>query len=388
MKNYNFTTEHQEFRTSFRKFLDKEVVPFIDEWENQNSIPKEIWRKMGEMGYLGLNFPERYGGLGLDFYFSLIFCEEVSKCFSGGFSFSALISQYMAAPYIYKYGSDHLKHKYLSPTLTGERICAVTLKDFSSEKEQTTTARLEGDCYFVNGSKTFVVNGSVADYLITAVQTRENEMSLLIIDGNLEGISIRKVDKIGWYAADVADVFFDNVEVSQENLLGELGKGKEYEAGSWQLEKLVTSIVAVTSAEFALHYAMKYMNEREAFGRKINRFQVLRHRVAHMIAEIETVKEYAYYCCDLHNKGAYALQECTMVRLKAMELASKVLDRSLQFLGGYGYTGEFKIARMYRDIQVAAVVGGTPEHMCRLISEIAYGVAKHRIEVKSCLQKE
>ncbi|HEY0261488.1 MAG TPA: acyl-CoA dehydrogenase family protein, partial [Chitinophagales bacterium] len=335
MKTSQFTEEHNAFRQSLRAFLDKEVVPFVDEWEEKGQIPKSIWKKMGDQGYLGLNYPEQYGGLDLDFYYSLIFCEEVGKCWSGGFTISALVIQYMSSPYIFKHGSEFLKEKYLKKLISGDLVSCIGITEpgaGSDVQNIRTTAKLEGDHYIVNGSKTFITNGVYGDVLVAVVKTNPDAgahgVSLLLIDLNSTGVSRRKIKKLGWHSSDTAELAFDNVKVPKENLLGEEGMGFMYLMGGLQLERLSGALMGTAGSEQALEYAMQYMNEREAFGRKINKFQVLRHRVAQMIADIETVKAYVYYCCDLHNQGIYAVKECSIAKLQASELALGIIDKS------------------------------------------------------------
>lgn len=375
----HFTEEHNAFRQSLRAFLDKEVVPFVDEWEEKGQIPKSIWKKMGNQGYLGLNYPEQYGGLDLDFYYSLIFCEEVSKCWAGGFTISALVIQYMSSPYIFKHGSDFLKEKYLSKIIAGDLVSCIGITEpgaGSDVQNIRTTAKREGDYYVVNGSKTFITNGVYGDVVVAVVKTNPDAgvrgVSLLLIDLNSTGISKRKIKKLGWHSSDTAELAFDNVKVPKENLLGEEGMGFMYLMGGLQLERLTGALMGTAGSEHALEYAMQYMNEREAFGRKINKFQVLRHRVAQMIADIETVKAYVYYCCDLHNRAVYAVKECSIAKLQASELALRIMDKSLQFFGGYGFTEEYKIARLYRDARVGTIGGGSSEIMREIIAKMTF----------------
>lgn len=390
MKVKHFTEEHHAFRQSLRAFLDKEVVPFVDEWEEKGQIPKSIWKKMGDQGYLGLNYPEQYGGLDLDFYYSLIFCEEVSKCWSGGFTISALVIQYMSSPYIFKHGSEFLKEKYLSKIIAGELVSCIGITEpgaGSDVQNIRTTAKLEGDHYVVNGSKTFITNGYYGDLLVAVVKTNPDAgahgVSLLLIDLNSAGVSKRKIKKLGWHSSDTAELAFDNVKVPKENLLGEEGMGFMYLMGGLQLERLTGAVMGTAGSEQALGYAMQYMNEREAFGRKINKFQVLRHRVAQMIADIETVKAYVYYCCDLHNQGIYAVKECSIAKLQSSELALGIMDKSLQFFGGYGFTEEYKIARFYRDARVGTIGGGSSEIMREIIAKMTFDEIEYETAYKA-----
>lgn len=377
MKNYYFTEEHELFRHNLRKFLEREALPYIDQWEEEGRIPRDIWQKMGELGYLGLGYPKEYGGMELDFFFDVVFCEEMSKCFSGGFAAVQLVVQYMSAPYLLKHGSDALKTKYLPGIISGNLISsvAITEPDAGSDVANIkTTAVKKGDYYIVNGSKTFITNGVYGDFIVTVVKTDPSAgtagVSLLVIDRQAEGVSARQLKKLGWHASDTAELSFDNVKVPAENLIGSEGQGFYYLMGGLQLERLVAAIGSYTGCEAAIAYSLQYMAERNAFGRSINKFQVLRHRIAQLSAETETVKQFVRYCCMLHNDKQYAVKECSMAKLVASELSDKTMYQCLQFFGGYGYMEEYKIARMFRDSRIGTIGGGTSEIMREIIAKM------------------
>ncbi|MEM7515087.1 MAG: acyl-CoA dehydrogenase family protein, partial [Bacteroidota bacterium] len=287
MNPYYFTEEHKLFKDSLRSFLQKEVVPHIDQWEEDRRIPRDIWKKMGEMGFLGLSYPEEYGGANLDFFYDVIFCEEVSKVHSGGFSIVQSVVQYMSAPYILKHGSEQLKNKYLPGIISGETISSVGISEPTAGSDAAnikTTAKLEGDYYIVNGSKTFITNAVYGDIMVTVVKTDPDAgpagVSLLLMELEAEGVSRTKLKKLGWHASDTAELAFDNVKVPKENLIGEEGRGFYYLMGGLQLERLAGAVMGYAACEAAMEYTLKYMSERHAFGRPINKFQVLRHRMA------------------------------------------------------------------------------------------------------------
>ncbi len=377
MTSYYFTEEHELFRQSLRDFLKKEVLPNIDQWEEDRQIPKELWKKMGDQGFLGLNYPEEYGGADLDFFYSVVFTEEITKCYSGGFSIVQSVVQYMSGPYILKHGTEKLKQKYLPKIISGEAISAIGITEPGAGSDVAniqTKAIKQGDHYIVNGSKTFITNGVYGDFIVTVVKTDPeagiNGISLLVIDRDAEGVSANKLKKLGWHASDTAELHFDNVKVPAENLIGDEGQGFFYLMGGLQLERLVGAILGYTGCEEAMNYALQYMSEREAFGRKINRFQVLRHRIAQMAAEIESVKYFVYHCCRLHNDKQYAVKECSMAKLLASELSDKVAYQCLQFFGGYGYMEEYKVARMFRDSRIGTIGGGSSEIMREIIAKM------------------
>lgn len=377
MKSYYFTEEHELFRQGLKEFLNKEVAPHIDEWEENQRIPKEIWKKFGDMGYMGLNYPEQYGGAGVDFWYSVIFCEEIAKMWSGGFAVTPSVIQYMSSTYIYKHGSEFLKQKYLVPTIKGEMVSSIGITEpgaGSDVQNIKTRAVREGDFYIVNGQKTFITNAVYGDYIVTVVKTDPTKgfegVSLLVIDRNAPGVSAKKLKKLGWHASDTAELFFDNVKVPVENLVGEEGQGFIYLMGGLQLERLCGAVSAIAGCEAAIDYTLQYMSERHAFGRPINKFQVLRHRMAQLAAETETIKYYVYHCCRLHNDGEYAVKESSIAKLMATELSDKVAYQCLQNFGGYGYMEEYKMARMFRDSRILTIGGGSTEIMREIIAKM------------------
>ncbi|HAK28863.1 MULTISPECIES: acyl-CoA dehydrogenase family protein [Sphingobacterium] len=377
MQTIRFTAEHQIFRDTLRAFIRKEITPYIDDWEKQGEIDRKVWKKMGDMGFMGLNYPEVYGGLELDFYYSLILCEELSYCFSGGFTISALVIQFMSAPYLLKYGSEDLKARYLKPVIAGDMISAVAITEpgaGSDVKQIKTTAVRDGDFYIVNGSKTFITNGYYGDFFITAVKTAPDQgtkgISLLIIDRNASGVSSNKINKLGWHASDTAELGFNNVRVPISHLVGIAGEGFRYLMDGLQLERLTAAVHSLATAESAFQYTLDYIAQREAFGKKIQEFQTIRHRIAQMAANIATTKAFVYHCCDLQDQNEYAVQECSIAKLQASELAVNVVNQCLQLFGGYGFTEDYKIARLYRDVRVGTIIGGTSEIMLEIIAKM------------------
>ena len=390
MDAYYFTEEHELFRESLRSFLQKEVVPHIETWEEQGRIQRDIWEKMGDMGFLGLGYPKEYGGMELDFFYDVVFCEETSRVFSGGFTITQLVVQYMSSPYILKYGSDALKKKYLPGIISGKGIGCIGISEPGAGSDVAniqTTAVSQGDHYVVNGSKTFITNGVYGDFIVAVVKTDPKAgaggVSLLVIDKALPGITTTKLKKLGWHASDTAELGFDNVKVPAENLIGEEGQGFYYLMGGLQLERLAGAISAYAACESALAYTLEYMAAREAFGRPINKFQVLRHRVAQMASEIESTKQFVRHCSRMHADGHYAVKECSMAKLLATELSDKVMTTCLQHFGGYGFMEEYKIARMFRDSRVGTIGGGTSEIMRDIIAkmvidEVSYASASEK----------
>jgi alkylation response protein AidB-like acyl-CoA dehydrogenase len=372
-----FTQDHEKFRRELREFLNREVMPKVDKWEKDQRIPKSLWLKFGKKGYLGLNYPIEYGGLNADFYYSVVFIEEISKCNSGGFMITPTVHQYMALPYIDNYGSPFLKKKYLTKAILGEWICSIAITETSAGSDMAniqTKAIRQGDHYVINGSKTFITNGMYGDFIITAVKTDPAlgvaGISLLVIDRNADGISATKLKKLGWHASDTADLYFDNVKVPFENLIGKEGQGFYCLMGGLQLERLVLAIASISASTHALNYSLQCMSKRKAFGQALNHFQVLRHSIAQMASEIEATKQFIYHCCRMHANGHYALKECSMAKLLATELSDKVIYKCLQFFGGNGYMEDHKMARAFRDSRIGTIGGGTSEVMREIIAKM------------------
>ena len=374
--NY-FSEEHEMFRKSLRDFLKREVKPNLNKWENDGKIPKEIWKKMGEMGFLGLSYPEKYGGGNLDFFFEVVLNEEMARLNSGGFTITQQAVQYMSGPHILKYGSDMLKSKYLPGIISGNLISCIGITEpntGSDVQNIQTNAIKKGDNYIVNGSKTFITNGVYGDFIVTVVKTdpaaKSKGISLLVIDLDSPGITKTKIDKLGWRSSDTAELSFDNVVVPSENLVGEEGKGFYYLMNGLQLERLCFMPSSIATMEFAISESLNYMNERKAFGKSINKLQVLRHRIAQLSSEIEALKVFSYYCCSLYDKKIYDVKLCSMGKLLCTELHEKVSTQCLQFFGGNGFSEDYPMARMYRDCRVGTIGGGTSEIMREIIAKI------------------
>jgi acyl-CoA dehydrogenase len=372
-----FTEEHNLFRKSLQDFLKKEVVPHVDEWEKTGVIDASVWEKFGEMGYLGLSYPEAYGGLNLDLFYMIILLEELQKVNSGGFAAAIWAHVYLAMTHISKEGDESIKQKYLVPSITGEKIgCLCITEPFggSDVAGMRTTAIKEGNHYIINGSKTFITNGVYSDYLVVAAKTSPEKgnkgISIFILDRNMKGISATKLDKLGWRASDTGEIAFDNVKVPISNLMGEEGKGFSYIMQHFALERLVMGVNAHARAEFALDYAQQYMSERHAFGKSINKFQALRHTFVDLYSDMEICKEFNYSVAYRLNKGEYMVKEATMSKLKSTKMADEVIYQCLQFLGGYGYMEDYPMARLFRDSRLGPIGGGTSEILREILAKI------------------
>jgi len=365
------------FRQGFRDFLQKEVVPHINKWEETGQIERFIWEKFGEMGYFGINYPEQYGGMGLDLFYTVIFLEELQRVNSGGFAAAMWAHTYLAMTHLNVEGSHDIKQKYLTPSINGQKIgCLCISEPFggSDVAAMRTTAVRQGDNYVINGSKTFITNGVYSDYLVVAALTDPEKgnkgMSIFVMDRDIPGISASKLDKLGWRASDTGEIAFDNVTIPASNLMGEENKGFFYIMQHFALERLIMGINAHARSEYAIEYTLQYMSERKAFGKTIDRFQALRHRVAMMASEVEMAKTFNYHTAARLNGGEYVVKEATMSKLLSTKIADKVAYECLQFLGGYGYMEEYPLARLLRDSRLGPIGGGTSEILCEILSKM------------------
>ena len=377
MSSMYFTEEHEAFRASFKDFLQKEVVPFIDKWEKTGTIEKFIWKKFGEMGYFGLCTPEEFGGLDLDLFYTVIFLEELQKINSGGFAAAIWAHEFLAMTHLNKEGTEFIKQKYLIPSVEGEKVgCLCVTEPFggSDVAGMRSTAIKKGDKYILNGSKTFITNGVYSDYLIVAAKTdpldKYKGISIFVVDREAAGITATKLDKLGWRASDTAELAFDNVEIPIENLMGEEGKGFPYIMQHFALERLIMGVNAHARADFALNYVVNYMQERVAFGKSLDKFQVLRHKIAEMASKVDMCREYNYSITKRLDQGAYVVKEASMSKLLSTKMADEVIYDALQLLGGYGYMEEYPLARLSRDSRLGPIGGGTSEILKEIIAKI------------------
>ncbi|GAA0732380.1 acyl-CoA dehydrogenase family protein [Aquimarina litoralis] len=385
-----FTEEHELFRESLKDFLQKEVVPHIEKWEKTGDIERFIWEKFGEMGYFGIAYPEEYGGLGLDLFYTVIFLEELQKINSGGFAAAMWAHVYLAMTHVNKEGDARIKEVYLRPSISGEKIgCLCISEPFggSDVAGMRTTAVKDGDSYIINGSKTFITNGVYSDYLVVAAKTSpelgNKGISIFIMDRDTPGISATKLDKLGWRASDTGEIAFDNVKIPLANLMGDEDKGFSYIMQHFALERLIMGINAHARAEFALDYAIQYMGEREAFGRTIDKFQALRHSVADMASEVEMCKEFNYSIAKRLNDGQYVVKEASMSKLLSTKIADEVIYKCLQLLGGYGYMEEYPLARLFRDSRLGPIGGGTSEILREIIAKMVIDKKEYKPAVEA-----
>lgn len=389
MNSRYFTEEHQLFRKSLQDFLKKEVVPHIEKWEETGEIERFIWEKVGEMGFFGINYPEAYGGLDLDFFYTVIFLEELQKINSCGFAAAMWAHAYLAMTHLNAEGSEAIKQKYLTKSITGEMIGALAITEpfaGSDVSGMRTTAVKKGDTYVINGSKTFITNGVYSDYIVVAAKTSpelgNKGISMFVIDRDTKGVSATKLDKLGWRASDTGEIAFDNVVIPASHLMGDENKGFPYIMQHFASERLIMGVNAHARAEYALEYAVQYMSERQAFGQTINKFQALRHTIADCYADMEVCKEFNYAIIERMDRDEYVVKEATISKLRSTKMADDVIYQCLQMLGGYGYMEEYPMARLLRDSRLGPIGGGTSEILREIVAKMVIDKKEYKPAVK------
>lgn len=375
MDNRNFDEEHNMFREAFRAFLEKEVIPNREQWIEDGIVSREIWRKAGEQGYLMPWADEQYGGLGIkDFRYSQIPIEELLGI--GETSFHMSLHSSLISPYIANFGNEEQKQRFLPPCITGEKILAIAMTEPGMGSDlagMKSTAVDCGDHYLLNGNKTFISNGILADLVIVAAKTdpeHPRAMGLFVVERGMEGFERgRNLKKMGMKGQDTAELFFSDVKVPKENLLGQADKGMHYLMQGLAEERLIAACCSLASAKYAFDITLEYIQDRKAFGQTIGSFQNTRFKMADMITEIDMTQVYIDHCVTLLNQGKMSSADGAKVKLYASELQGRVTDECLQLFGGYGYMDEYPISRLYTDARIARIFGGTSEIMKEIISK-------------------
>ncbi|MCP3062415.1 acyl-CoA dehydrogenase family protein [Myxococcus sp. K38C18041901] len=374
-----FTEEHEAFRRTVRAFVDKEMAPYGLEWDRAGIFPRELFKKCAELGFLGINHDPRFGGSGLDYWYVTAFCEELSYSKNAGVNMALLVQSQMATPIINEIGTDEQKKEFLEPALKGEKIAALGVSEPNCGSDVAsikTTARRDGDDYVINGSKMWITNGTRADFITLAVRTGEagyGGISLVTFPTDVKGFGVsKKLDKVGNLSSDTAVLYFEDCRIPARYVLGEENEGFYHIMTNFQGERLVGAITAVAGMERMMEDAIQYGNEREAFGRPLMKFQVWRHKFVEHLTAIEAAKRLTYHAVDLFDRKENPVKEISMAKLFAGDLAQRVAYDAQQFYGGMGYVEETPVARMWRDVRLITIGGGTSEVMKEIISKL-YG---------------
>lgn len=367
-RTLHFTDEHNQFRESTRKFFETNVKPYHEEWEKKRIVPRDIWTKAGTAGLLCPDAPVEYGGAGADFLYNVIIIEESTKVGNSGFFIS--LHNDIISPYIVEYASEEQKKRWLPGCCSGEKILAIAMTEpgtGSDLKAIRTSAIDKGDHYLVNGSKTFISNGQLADYVITVVKIEE-ATSLLMIEAGMPGFERgRNLEKIGLKAQDTSELHFTDVKVPKENLIGKKGQGFRYLMNKLPKERLVVALGSVEATALVQKLTLQYIKERHAFGQKIGAFQHIKFKMAEMATELEICRAFVDKAIEAIMNGELTTAEASMAKWYATEMQKRHTDDCLQFYGGYGYMMEYPIARAYLDARVQTIYAGTTEIMKEII---------------------
>jgi alkylation response protein AidB-like acyl-CoA dehydrogenase len=375
-----FDDEHELLRRAIRAFVDKEVVPHVDEWEAAGRIPRAFWRRLGELGFLGLEFPTEYGGGGGGVVSSVVLGEEMARCRSGGVAFSVLVHTDMSSPWLTRYGTEAQKRKYLPGIVAGETVCALGITEPGTGSDMaalSTRAVRRGDHYRLTGGKIFITNGVHGDLYFVAARTaagtperRHDGISMFLVERGLPGFRVsRTLDKLGMRASDTAELSFDDCPVPAAQLLGVEGRGFQQLAAGLQRERIMAAVLALAGADQALEDTLRFLRERTAFGEPLAQRQALRHRVADLATELEAARQLVYHAVRLYAAGEDCVREVSMAKLFATEVANRVAAEAVQLHGGYGYMREFPVERFFRDVRLWTIASGTSEIMREIIAK-------------------
>ncbi len=375
--NFNpFTEEHEMLAQSVREFLNREVLPHAARWEKEEHCPREIFQRMGEMGFFGVTYPEEVGGSGMDFWAAVTVARELSYANVGGLALSLFAHAYLPPPLLNAIGTAEQKENYLLPALRGEKIGSLAISEPGAGSDVggiRTTAEDKGDHYVINGSKCWITNGTMADFLVLATRTGEgHNLTLFCFDTKTEGFSSSKIkDKLGMHSSDTAELFFDNCIVPKSAVIGQPGMGFYYIMNNFQEERLIGAVSGVFAAEYAYRKAVEYSRQREAFGRQIGKFQVIRHKLASMATRLEACRSLGYRAVyEFIETGPAAVGTISMAKAFIGEEIQGIIYDAIQILGGVGYTEEYGVARTYRDMRLFTIGGGTTEIMYEIISRL------------------
>ncbi len=382
-RHFIFTDEHEQLRESIRRFVVKELQPHAEEWE-ETTFPDWVFARMGELGFLGLDKPETYGGQGGDYYSSLVLAEEIVHAHSGGLAMGLAVHTDMAMPPILAFGSEEQKQEWVVPAIAGRKILClgITEPDAGSDVAGIkTVARRDGDGYVINGSKTYITNGHRADVIVLVTKTGEGQtesvhdgFTLFLVPMDAEGvIREKRLKKLGMHASDTALLAFQDVHVPESAVLGRVGKGFYHIMWELQGERLIGAAGCVAGAQHVFDRTLQYAKERKAFGREIGHFQVIRHKFAEMATKIEAARQLVYMTAWRFQNGEYPVREISMAKLHAARVAVEVADECIQIHGGAGYMVEYGIERVWRDMRLNRIGAGTDEIMLDVIGR-SYGL--------------
>jgi citronellyl-CoA dehydrogenase len=374
-----FTQEHEELKRTVERFVANEINPHVDEWEAAGIFPAhELFKKLGDLGLLGLTRPEAYGGAGLDYSYSVVMAEALGNTRCGGVPMAIGVQTDMATPALARFGSDDLRTEFLAPAIAGDMVACVGVSEPGAGSDVAglrTTARKDGGDYVINGGKMWITNGTQADWMCCLANTSDGSphknKSLIIIPMKTRGVTVeRKIEKIGMHSSDTALIHFDEVRVPQRHLIGQEGLGFMYQMLQFQEERLWGAANAIQGLENAVRVTIEYTRSRKTFGRPVIDNQVVHFTLAELTTEIEALRALVYRATELYVSGRDVTQLASMAKLKAGRLTREVADKCLQYWGGMGFTWENPVSRLYRDGRLASIGGGTDEIMLGIICKL------------------
>jgi len=381
-----FTKAHQMFRESVRRFVEQEINPHMDEWEEAEIFPAhDLFKKAGDLGLFGLSYPVEYSGSGGDYWYNLALAEELSRCNGGAIPMAMGVQSDMATPALARYGSHELKKKYLEPAILGDMVCSVAVTEATGGSDVAsirTKAERSGDDYVINGSKMYITNGAQADWICLLARTSPGTtfkgMSLIVVPTDAPGFSVsKKLKKMGNWASDTAELVFDNCHVPAANLIGDEGMGFIYQMQQFQNERLVSALGAAAGAEKILRMTIEYCRGRSTFGKPLIENQWIYFKLTELISEVEFLRQMCYHCGRIADRGGDYTREASMAKLKAGRLVREVADTCMQFHGGMGYMEDYPMARYYRDARLMSIGAGADEIMMGIIAKFE-GIAPPR----------
>jgi citronellyl-CoA dehydrogenase len=374
-----FTEEHEQIRRTIHNFIVNEINPHVDEWEDAGEFPiHDLFKKMGDLGLLGITKPTEYGGLGLDFSYEIVFSEELGVINCSGVPMSIGVQTSMATPALAKYGSEELKSEFLVPTIAGDIVASIAVSEPGAGSDVAgikTTARKDGDDYVINGNKMWITNSPCTDFYCLLVNTSDDNphrnKSLIIVPADLPGISVgEKLKKMGCRSSETASVFFDDVRVPQRYLIGEEGRGFGYQMEQFQEERIFGGVGALKRLEYCIQETIDYTRERKAFGVPLLDKQVVHFRLAELQTEVEALRSMVYRATEAYMAGEEVSKLASMCKLKAGRLSREVADSCLQFWGGMGFMEDTSVNRCYRDMRLGSIGGGADEVMLDIICKL------------------
>lgn len=373
-----FTPEHEQIADTVRKFVTKEINPFLPEWEAAGQFPAhQVFKKMGDLGLLGIKFPTEFGGMGLDFSYSMVMAEALGECNAGGVPMAIGVHTDMCTPALARFGSDELRREFLAPSIAGDMVGCLGVSEVSGGSDVAalkTTATKDGDDYLINGSKMWITNGMQADWCCLLANTSDGpahkNKSLIIVRMDSPGITRQKIEKIGMHSSDTAQLFFDNVRVPRRNLIGQEGMGFMFQMLQFQEERLYGAAGCLRSLDRLIDQTIDYTRQRQTFGKSILHNQVVHFRLAELRTEVEALRSLTYRAVESYVSGKDVTKLASMAKLKAGRLSREVADSCLQFWGGMGFTADNPISQAYRDSRLISIGGGADEIMLGIICKL------------------